>query len=249
MKKTRFIEIDILRGLAILGMITIHIISITNYDLIFQGLMNSGSLHILLRCTQITFITLVGTCLAISLQKSKLKNSKCIKKFYKKQFKRSFIILCCALLISIVSYLSIKEYIVFGILHFIGISIIITMPFADMIITPLILSIASFVLKYYINNIFINNSFFIIFGLIAHMNNFVDFFPLIPWISAVFLGISIGNILYKNGERNFKPLQNRFKLISKMLSFLGSRSLQIYIIHIPIILIIVKLVNIIKDLI
>ena len=65
----------------------------------------------------------------------------------------------------------------------------------------------------------------------------LDHFPLIPYLTFVFLGMFMGNLLYKKAERNFDgEIIDKIKdySFSQMLSYLGKRSLQIYFIHFPI---------------
>ena len=73
----------------------------------------------------------------------------------------------------------------------------------------------------------------------------VDYFPLFPWWGVVLLGIFLGKQLYPGYKRIFPlPDWSRVPLIQAV-SFLGQHSLTIYILHQPIIIIILFLLGLI----
>ncbi|MGB7969345.1 MAG: heparan-alpha-glucosaminide N-acetyltransferase, partial [Methanobacterium sp.] len=123
----RFWEVDSLRGLAILMMITYHFI----FDLTFFGIfsfdINSGFWWFFARVTALTFIFLMGVSLTLSSNRSQMRGEGIL---FKKYFKRGLKIFSLGLLITAATWIFIpQEFIIFGVLHFIGISIILAYPF------------------------------------------------------------------------------------------------------------------------
>ncbi len=74
----------------------------------------------------------------------------------------------------------------------------------------------------------------------------VDFFPLIPWFGVVLLGVFLGNLLYADNKRQFPlPAWGDFFPFNA-LEFMGRHSLVIYMIHQPIILLVLYLLGIVR---
>jgi uncharacterized membrane protein len=65
-----------------------------------------------------------------------------------------------------------------------------------------------------------------------------DYWPILPWFGVTLIGIFFGNSLYKNGRRNFKIKDLSNLSIVKVLAFLGRKSLTIYLIHQPLLILI-----------
>ena len=63
----------------------------------------------------------------------------------------------------------------------------------------------------------------------------VDYFPLLPWFGVTLLGIAIGDIIYCGDKRRFRiPDLSKYKP-AKFVSWIGRHSLEIYLLHQPII--------------
>ncbi len=74
----------------------------------------------------------------------------------------------------------------------------------------------------------------------------VDFFPLFPYFGLVLLGVAVGNMVYsKNGRAFSLPDLSELAPI-RFLRFLGSHSLPIYMIHQPVLFVILMLLGIVK---
>lgn len=236
----RFPEIDILRGIAIIGMIIFHLFFLLNYFAILQNDMYEGIFLILARGVQFLFLSLVGVSMAISFQKNKLLGFN-KKDYYLKQWKRASIIFLFALIITLVTKIIIPDkYVFFGILHFIALSIVILSFIADNKWLSLMISISSYFIFFIIQNIYVTHKFLLIFGFKIEGIQSIDYFPIFPWISIISLGIFFGHTLYKSHKRIFTVNIPRF--IITPFAFLGKKALIIYMIHVPILYLLIQFI-------
>ncbi len=241
----RFWEVDSLRGLAIVMMVVFHFIFDLNYFGIYSFDIHSGFLWWFARITASMFILLVGVSLSISYARTTLLNRNITERdLFLKYLKRGLKIFSYGLLITAATYIFIGDgFIVFGILHFIGIAIILEYVFIKRKYINLFLG-----LVFIAAGIFLMNFRFNFYGLLwlgFTPNNFytVDYFPLLPWLGVVSFGIFLGNTLYKKYVRQFKLPDLSSNLIVKISSFLGKHSLLIYLIHQPIIILLLFLLG------
>ena len=235
----RFWEVDSLRGLAIVMMVVFHFIFDLNYFEIYSFNVYSGFLWWFARVTASIFIFVVGISLSLSYSRTTLSNNPPTEKeLFLKYLKRGLKIFSYGLLITAATYIFIGDgFIVFGILHFIGLAIILEYIFIKRKYINLFLGIA-----FIAAGILLMNFRFDFYGLLwlgFIPNNFytVDYFPLLPWLGIVSFGIFLGNTLYENYVRQFKLPDLSNNLIVKVSSFLGKHSLLIYLIHQPVIVI------------
>jgi len=127
----RFWEIDSLRCVAIVMMVTFHFIFDIYYFGIYSLDVHSGFLWWFARLTAFIFIFLVGVSLSLSYSRTILKiNYGGQKNLFYKYLKRGLKIFGYGLIITAVTGIFIREgFIIFGILQLIGISIILEYPF------------------------------------------------------------------------------------------------------------------------
>jgi uncharacterized membrane protein len=239
----RFWEIDSLRGIAIVMMVTFHLIFDLYYFGIYSFDVHSGFLWWFARITAFIFILLVGMSLSLSYSRTILLNKYRLQKnLFFKYLKRGLKIFGYGLIITVVTWLFIGEgFIVFGILHLIGIGIILEYPFLKHKYINLYLGIIFIATGIYLMSF--NFDFYGLLWLGFTPYNFytLDYFPLLPWLGVVSLGIFLGNTLYENYTRHFQlPDLSKYSLIN-VSGFLGRHSLFIYLIHQPILIIILFL--------
>ena len=236
--KKRFWEVDSLRGLAIVMMVTFHFVFDLDYFGIYSFNISSGFWWLFARITAFIFIFLVGVSLSLSYSRTTLLNNYGTeKKLFLKYLKRGLKIFSYGLIITIASWIFIREgFIVFGILHLIGLAIIFEYVFIKRTYTNLLLGIIFIAAGIYLTGF--RFDFYSLLWLGFTPNNFytVDYFPILPWLGVVSIGLFFGNMLYKNYIRQFKlPDLSNYRLI-KASDFLGRHSLLIYFIHQPIII-------------
>ncbi|WP_445476114.1 heparan-alpha-glucosaminide N-acetyltransferase [Methanococcoides methylutens] len=242
----RFWEIDLLRGIAIIMMVGFHLLYDINYLGAYDINLATGPGFIIGRTTAILFITIVGTSLSLSHSKS--------RKIYDpetgfiKYTKRGLKIFLWGMIITAGSYIFLRDgVIVFGILHFIGAAIILAYPFLKYKVTDLILAIPVIATGLWMQNYTIGNTWLFWIGL--HQDGFhsYDYFPILPWFGVLLIGIFLGNTLYPNYARS--SLISRIPDISDMLPvkalcYMGERSLLIYLLHQPILVILLYITGI-----
>lgn len=241
----RFWEVDSLRGLAIVMMVVFHFIFDLNYFGIYSFDIHSGCLWWFARITASMFIFLVGVSLSLSYARTTTLNRNINeKKLFLKYLKRGLKIFSYGLLITTATYIFVGDgFIVFGILHFIGMAIILEYVFIKRKYINLFLGLA-----FIAAGIFLMSFRFDFYGLLwlgFIPNNFytVDYFPLFPWLGIVSFGIFLGNTLYEKYVRQFNLPDLSSNLIVKISSFLGKHSLLIYLIHQQIIIILLFLLG------
>lgn len=213
----RFPELDLLRSAAIIGMIVYH----AAYDLeSYYGWPVLRSLGVgglfFERVIAITFLLLVGVSFAISHNRTEK------HLIWRKFLKRGCIVTACGMLVSVVTYVvDPTTFVRFGILHLIGVSILLLPLFA----------------RFGWRNAAIG----IVLGVIGmqlpppHFAS-VDYFPLLPWFGIVLIGAAIGQHLYIHHldwrEKIPTLLTNHYPL----LTHISRHSLPIYLIHQPILI-------------
>ncbi|MFH1284861.1 MAG: heparan-alpha-glucosaminide N-acetyltransferase [Candidatus Peregrinibacteria bacterium] len=216
----RFSEIDIWRGTALVGMIIFHFFFILNYFNIFASAMREGGWLVLARFVQFSFLFLVGISLALA------------GRSYKKQFKRALMVFGLGMIISLVTFIfAPDEYVKFGMLHLIGVSIFVLSFMADKKYLPLMFGIGIFVISFFISKIPTSSIILFAVGLKGDSIASLDYFPVFPWMGIAAFGVSFGNI-YKNFRSKFDFQPKKTNPLNS-LSFLGRHTLLIYMAQIP----------------
>jgi uncharacterized membrane protein len=234
-KNERFWEIDFLRGIAIIMMIIFHIF----YDLNFLDIVKINLytiwLRLFLRSIGIIFLLLVG--ISLSLSHSRVKNVLPLRKIYLKFLKRGIMIFCLGIILTIITWFYLGEgFIIFGVLHCIGLSIILSTPFLKYSFRNLFLGIILVLVGIILRTMVFDFPYLLWAGFIPRGFSTIDYFPMLPWFGVVLIGIFIGNTIYTNHKRSFHINDfSRLKFV-KLFCFLGRHSLVIYFIHQPIIL-------------
>jgi uncharacterized membrane protein len=241
--KPRIWEVDAWRGVAIIMMVIYHLM----WDLYaFAGVnvaLGRGFWFYFQRTTATSFIFLVGVSLMLSYYSAQ-SSGKGAQGLYWKFFQRGLKIFAIGMTITVVIMIAsafqpgFTGRIDFGILHFIGASIIIAYPFmrikwpwANLILAALLYTAGRI-----IETIPAQGMAWVWLGFQPYDYYYLDYFPLIKWFSVVLVGIFVGQTVYAQGWRRFSlPDLSAFFPIN-LLRFLGRRSLLIYVIHQPILI-------------
>ncbi len=238
----RFWEIDFLRGIAIIMMIIFHLMFDLSYFGSYSINISSGFWLYFARSIATVFIFLVGVSLAISF--SKKKN---LREWRIRNIKRGLIVFSWGLIITLLTLVFLREgTIYFGILHFIGISILISTFFVNLRIWNLLLGTLLMLIGVYIRNFSFDSPWFLWLGLQPSNFYTLDYYPLLPWFGLVLIGIFFGNLLYKKNKRKFKLPEMPQNYLTGFFGFLGKHSLLIYLLHQPILIALLYALGIVR---
>lgn len=218
--KNRIWEIDFLRGIAFIGMVFCHAVYDLNYIFGIETTFFLEYYDIIGNFSAITFMILCGIS----------------SNFSKNNIKRGLIVFASALALTTVTALADRLFntnliIIFGILHFLGIAMIIS-HFAKKlpIWVTLVLSVASWILGKYLLSLRVSTNIFCMFGLYSKTFYSSDYYPIFPYLAFVFIGIVLGKLFYKEKKSIFP-----FTIGKNPISFFGKHSFILYFIHQPII--------------
>ncbi|MFO7677966.1 MAG: heparan-alpha-glucosaminide N-acetyltransferase [Thermoplasmatota archaeon] len=235
MVNQRFWEIDTLRGISISMMIIYHIIFDAVFLNILQINLHSIPLRIFLYPIGTIFLFLVGLCLPISYHYAQ--DTVPQKKLFKKIFVRGLSIFGIGLIITAITYFLIgRGFIIFGVLHCIGLSIILAYPFLTKLYPSIIAGFSIILIGIMLRMVTWDFPWLLWLGFVPNDFYTLDYFPLFPWFGVILIGVACSNRFYTNGKRQFSlPDWSRFPFF-RFLSILGRHSLFIYVMHQPIIL-------------
>jgi len=237
----RFWEIDLFRGIAVILMIIFNYSFAIKYLNIYSFGNNLLYWYVFPRFIGGTFIFLAGLSLTLYYNQKK-NNSR--RGIYKKLSFRGLKIFGYGILITAITFLAFPQaFVVFGILHFIGFSIIFGQFFLRFKRLNLFLGLLLIALGLYIQNFTIDCSCLLWLGFIPENFFTFDYFPILPWFGVTLLGIFFGNILYKNGERRFEIKDFSSNFLVKYLDILGRNSLIIYLLHQPVLIMILLILG------
>lgn len=231
-KKKRIWELDVIRGIAIIGVVFVHTVYDLNYifgvkfDLgpVFDFIQHYGSL---------IFIVLSGICITLG----------------KHHLKRGLIVFGGGVIISAVTYgmvfidmLSPYAAINFGILTLLGFSMIAYIPFSKLNkYLVLLFGVVFVVLGIIFESITVENPYLFPLGLTTSTYTSGDYFPIFPNFGYFLIGSFLGNTVYKK-KTSLMPKVNDQNIIIKIFSFLGRQSLWIYLAHQPIVYLVLSLI-------
>ena len=221
----RFGEIDVLKSVAIVLMVLFHFV----YDLTEFTTINidyrDPFWFIVGKISALLFIFISG-----------LANG-----FSRSPVRRGVIVLFYGMIITVVTYLVLKEeYVRFGILHFLGVTMILSPVLFRLSSRTLWgLAVSSALLGFWFKNQVLKMSLFLPFGLMYDGFSSIDYYPLFPYLAVSILGILAYRRFYAH---RMKP-QFSFRQNSELVRWSSQKSLGIYLLHQPIILLIFFIVK------
>ena len=224
--KKRIWELDAARGICILGMIVVHLV----YDMVELYRLVSWEYPAIYTFVQrwggVLFLLISGICVTLG----------------SRSVKRGLIVFGCGLVVSAVTagmYLlqladrSILIY--FGVLHCLG---------SCMLLWPLFKKLPNWALAvlgavmvliglYLDGNVRVGHSFLVPLGVMPERFMTSDYFPLLPNLGFFLLGAVLGRTVYRKKE-SLLPKVNSRNIVLRFLQFLGRHSLEIYLLHQPV---------------
>lgn len=229
-------EIDCLRGVAVVLMVVSNFL----FDLIFfagQSQLQSGVLDWFARFIAGFFIVVAGVSLTLSHARVDGKGTG-----FAKCLRRGLKLMGLGVVISVATWFAVGEQMVlFGVLHLIGASVILAYPFLRRPALSLFVGVLVLVANLFVGQLRVSVPWFLWLGVQPHNYGSVDYAPLVPWFGVMLIGVFLGQRLYPNGEARWQwPDYSRSRLC-RMLSWCGCRSLWIYFVHQPVLLVTIVL--------
>ena len=230
MNKNRIWELDAFRGICVIGMVAVHFV----YDLVsLYGLVSweyGPGFAFLMNWGGVLFLLISGICATLG--------SHCVR--------RGLIVFGCGLLVTAVTVgmyrfgMADKSVVIsFGVLHCLGICMM-----AWQILKKLpdwalgILGIAMTAAGLLITDIRVETPYLFWLGLITDSFSSADFFPLLPNLGFFLLGALTGRTLYRSKE-TLLPKVNARKPLICFLTACGRHSLIIYLLHQPVLTLVI----------
>jgi uncharacterized membrane protein len=182
------------------------------------------------------FLFIMGVAMTISFaraQRKRLTN----ESLFPKYLARGVQFVAAGMLITWLSYLLTPQApILFGILHLLGLATILAYPFlrlpawASLAVGLPMLGLGAGLWE---TGLTMNGLGGLLLGIPPTGLAMVDYWPLLPGLGIVLLGIAVGKGLYPEGRRSFRlPDLSQTRLV-RALSFLGRHSLAIYLVQEP----------------
>ena len=212
--KKRIVFLDLWRGLAVIAMVIFHIFFMVNFYDFYVVDMGAGVLKWLGDFARWSFLILVGISFSFSSRNQLVRGGK---------------LFLIAMLITLVTYFAVgEEYVRFGIFHLIAVAIILGSGFRKKPLLAMILGVLIFGTSFWIRSVGVSNWWMFLLG--NGGINSIDYFPIFPWLGVVFFGIGLGKVKW--------PAVGNIPWIE----YLGKHSLVIYLIHVPVIWLVMMIV-------
>lgn len=229
----RFWEIDFLRGSAVIMMVVFHTVFDLTYLEILDIRVSFGPWRFLAICTATLFLFLVGLSLTISSARAGevLDQHAYVLKF----IRRGAGIFMLGILITLVTLLLVPQApILFGILHLIGVSVMLAPLYLPYTRANLVAGIALIAAGAALRTV-TGPQYLLWLGIHPTAFSSLDYTPLVPWLGVVLLGVFTGKVLYPGGKSKFN-IPDLLFTGRRVMCFLGRHSLIIYLVHQPAIL-------------
>lgn len=222
--KNRICELDAARGFCILAMVAVHLVyDLTELYPVFH-IANPSAFLLVKEQGGIIFFLISGVSVTLG----------------HRHLRRGLIVLGCAGAVSAVTALSGALPIRFGVLHCLGLCMLLWPVFQKLSRKELFFAAAAF---WAMGAIFPDYSvtppFLYPLGLAAPDFVSADYFPLLPYLGYFLLGSCAGRRFYADGQRLF-PRFSAQRPFSRFLCFCGRHSLFIYLIHQPVLILAIE---------
>jgi len=235
-KHSHYQLIDVMRGCAIVLMFIYHFA----YDLDYFGYIQQDFSHspfwLNFRTLIVTlFLTIMGVSLYLAAY----------KKLNTKRFQyRLRLLIIYSLLVSLGSWVVFPDAMIFfGILHFITLASLIALFFVPLGKINLLFGISIIVIANTFSFQLFDHAYLQWFGMVTKLPTTVDYVPFLPWFGVVLIGLYLGQLMSSLAKNSwFKQWRSQHKIF-KVLSLAGRNSLHIYMLHQPLFLGILYIIN------
>ena len=225
--KKRIWELDVLRGVCILGMVVVHLIYDLQTFFSLPFLADSRLFDLIKQWGGVLFLLISGICVTLGSH----------------PVRRGLIVFACGLLCSAVTagmyFLNMADksiIIYFGVLHCLGVCMLLWPLFKRLPVWALgLLGLGVTVLGLWISgNVVVDFPWLIPLGLVPGDFASSDYFPLLSNLGFFLVGAFLGKTLYRKKE-TLLPRVNPANPVLAFFTLLGKWSLPVYLLHQPII--------------
>ena len=235
---SRYAEIDLLRGIAAGGMILFH----AAFDWVFFGgqqvELDSGIIWGIGRSAAVMFIALAGCSMGLAWRRKHAGKKGPL-------LMRGVQIIGMGIALTAFTWIFFNAYTIwFGVLHLIGLGVIIgalLLPHPRATLAAgIIITIAGIATSHPALYAVVPT----IIPLFPVALQTFDYFPIFPWLGIFFIGMSMGEYLYPSGRQRYRISINATHPLARPLIWAGRNSLLIYFVHQPILVGIIFLIGI-----
>lgn len=225
--KKRIWELDVLRGVCILGMVVVHLIYDLQTFFSLPFLADSQLFDLIKQWGGVLFLLISGICVTLGSH----------------PVRRGLIVFACGLICSAVTagmyFLNMADksiIIYFGVLHCLGVCMLLWPLFKRLPVWALgLLGLGLTVLGLWISgNVVVDFPWLIPLGLVPGDFASSDYFPLLSNLGFFLVGASLGKTLYRKKE-TLLPRVNPANPVLAFFTLLGKWSLPVYLLHQPVI--------------
>jgi uncharacterized membrane protein len=219
----RLAIVDGLRGFAICLMLVYHSAFDLAWFRVIRADFNHDPLWLGFRAVIVTlFLALVGVSLVLAKRAHPG-----LPPFWR----RIALIVFCAVLVSIASYLTFPQtFISFGILHCIAVASVLARPLVAHPRVAFVAGIAVVALGATVQLPLFDTRWLNWVGMMTHKPATEDYVPLVPWLGVVLIGVALGALV----PRAQRPLEAASRSTPTWLAWAGRHSLIIYMVHQPV---------------
>jgi len=225
LNKDRIQAIDFIKGIDIVFMVLFNYSITLDYFNLIQIPSDYLYRYMLPISIASIFIFMSGISAHLSFEKHK-------EKLTQRYFIRGMKLLFFAILITLFTYVFVPgKTIYFGILHFFAVASFIIPVFIKYTRLNLIAGLSIILSGVYLQQQTFNFSYLLWLGFVPENFSTFDYFPLIPWLGVILLGVYFSRyIVVKTANIKFESG------FSSVLKFLGKHSLTVYLIHQPLLI-------------
>lgn len=227
---------DAARGVAILMMAVYHLA----YDLdTFGGYAvesTTGPWAWFADATASAFLFLVGVSLAISRSRE-TSGGDSGRGGFGTYLRRGLRVLAFGMVLTVVFWVFGMGTVAFGILHLIGVSVVLAYPFLNLRLANLLLGLGILAAGLYLRaqDVSSERPWLLPLGVVPEGLFMPDYRPLLPWFGVVLLGLFVGGLVYGRGGGP-AGVSGKAPALAAPLLPLGRNSLFVYLVHQPLLL-------------
>lgn len=235
----RYTELDAFRGIAIVMMVIFHLVFDLSFFSLYQVDTSQGFWRFFGYATASLFVFIAGTAVSLRAGKMSRQTGVVVSTPF---FKRGLFLIGVGFLVTIATYIFLqgKGYVIFGILHLIGTSTLLA-PFFFRFGKKLVIPGTFIVLAGWMITL-PNGPLWMIWTGIHPVGFYsVDYTPLLPWFGVFLIGMAAGTWLYPGGVQSV-PVPPGAEQILLIPALPGRHSLLIYLVHQPVLLVLLSII-------